>query len=308
MRPLVSIIIPVYNGSNYLAACIDSALAQTYEHVEVIVVNDGSTDGGKTADVARRYGDKIRYIEKENGGVSSALNRGIDEMEGDFFSWLSHDDLYAPRKIESQIETLERERLDAKRTILVTGTAFIDEHGAPIHRYRRKFNGFYASNDMFRHLMLTASLNGCALLIPRDAFRAHRFSLEDKFIQDWMCWVEFALDGFDYYLTDEPLVYSRLHGAQQTKKIAHRAELESNRYLRTLLLRVERRGDSRELVPIILRHTFKEDATDVRDEYLATRNVRDYFSPLEYGTHRMKGWAVSNLLSLYRGVTNLIYR
>ncbi|EPE63527.1 glycosyl transferase 2 family protein [Exiguobacterium sp. S17] len=308
MKPLVSIIIPVYNGSNYLAECIDSALAQTYTHIEVIVVNDGSTDEGRTAAIAKTYGDRIRYIEQVNGGVSSALNRGIDEMRGDFFSWLSHDDVYAPRKIEAQLETLGRERLDPSRTILVTGTRFIDEHGAPIRRYQRKFTGLYQANDMFRHLMLTSSLNGCALLIPRAAFAARCFSEEDRFIQDWMCWIGFALDGFDYYLTDEPLVLSRIHGAQQTKKIAHRAELESDRYLSQLLLDVERRPDASTLIPIILRHTFKEDAAAVREAYLATRDVRDYFSPFEHGRLRFNGLLISNLLSLYRGVTNLIYR
>jgi glycosyltransferase involved in cell wall biosynthesis len=104
--PLVSIIIPVYNGSNYLAEAIDASLAQTYQNVEVLVVNDGSTDGGASRDIALAYGDRIRYFEKENGGVSTALNFGIEKMHGEYFSWLSHDDLYLPRHIETQVETL----------------------------------------------------------------------------------------------------------------------------------------------------------------------------------------------------------
>ena len=104
--PKVSIIIPVYNGSNFLKEAIDSALAQTYKNIEVIVVNDGSTDDGETRAVAEKFGDRIRYFEKENGGVSSALNFGIKKMTGEWFSWLSHDDLYMPKKIENSIETL----------------------------------------------------------------------------------------------------------------------------------------------------------------------------------------------------------
>ena len=92
--PLVSIVIPVYNGADYMREAIDSALSQTYPHIEVLVVNDGSTDSGATAAVARSYGDKIRYFEKKNGGVSSALNYGIRNMQGSYFSWLSHDDVY----------------------------------------------------------------------------------------------------------------------------------------------------------------------------------------------------------------------
>ena len=81
--PKVSIIIPVYNGANYMREAIDSALAQTYTNIEVVVVNDGSRDDGATREVALSYGDRIRYIEKENGGVSSALNRGIRDMTGE---------------------------------------------------------------------------------------------------------------------------------------------------------------------------------------------------------------------------------
>ena len=67
--PKVSIVIPVFNGSNYLREALDSALAQTYTNCEVIVVNDGSNDNGKTREIALSYGNKIRYFEKENGGV-----------------------------------------------------------------------------------------------------------------------------------------------------------------------------------------------------------------------------------------------
>ena len=80
MNPKVSIVIPVYNGEDYVNEAIDSALAQTYENCEVIVVNDGSTDN--TEAIVKTYGNKIRYFSKENGGVSSALNVGIEHMEG----------------------------------------------------------------------------------------------------------------------------------------------------------------------------------------------------------------------------------
>ena len=106
-NPLVSIVIPVYNGSNYMREAIDSALNQTYENCEVIVVNDGSNDGGKTDTIARSYGDRIRYFTKENGGVATAVNLGIKNMRGEYFSWLSHDDIYMPDKIEKQVQVLE---------------------------------------------------------------------------------------------------------------------------------------------------------------------------------------------------------
>ena len=87
---------------------IDSALAQTYRNIEIIVVNDGSNDNGETERIALSYGDKIRYFHKENGGVSSALNLGIQNMQGEYFSWLSHDDKYSPKKIENQVNALAK--------------------------------------------------------------------------------------------------------------------------------------------------------------------------------------------------------
>lgn len=105
-KPLVSIVIPVYNGSNYLKSAIDSALSQSYENCEVIVVNDGSDDDGATDAVCRSYGNVIKYYQKENGGVASAINLGIKKMNGEYFSWLSHDDFFLPDKIERQMNVI----------------------------------------------------------------------------------------------------------------------------------------------------------------------------------------------------------
>ena len=75
-NPLVSIIIPVYNGSDFIGKAIESAINQTYKNIEIIIVNDGSTDNGATKKVVVSYQHdlRIKYFEKENGGVSSALN------------------------------------------------------------------------------------------------------------------------------------------------------------------------------------------------------------------------------------------
>ena len=104
---LATVLIGVYQGEKYLAEAIESALAQSYAPLEFIVVNDGSTDG--TAEVAARYSDKIRIFEQPNGGLASALNRGISEARGEYYSILDADDIWQQEKIEKQISALMRE-------------------------------------------------------------------------------------------------------------------------------------------------------------------------------------------------------
>lgn len=113
-NPLVSVVIPVYNGADYLKEAIDSVLHQTYKNIEIIVVNDGSEDDGETEQIALSYGNKIHYLKKKNGGVSTALNEGIRKMKGEYFAWLSHDDVFYPDKVQRQLELLLQK--DAKIT------------------------------------------------------------------------------------------------------------------------------------------------------------------------------------------------
>jgi glycosyltransferase involved in cell wall biosynthesis len=102
MQPLVSIIIPAYNTGRYLEPTIRSALDQTWPHTEVIVVDDGSTDG--SLEVARRFsGPRLRVIAQPNRGSCAARNTGAQAARGDYLQFLDHDDLLAPEKIEKQL-------------------------------------------------------------------------------------------------------------------------------------------------------------------------------------------------------------
>ena len=104
MPPLVTCVIPVYNGAPYLGEAIDSALAQTYREVEVIVVDDGSTD--ESGAVARSYDGRVHYIRQENAGPPVARNRGIREARGEIIAFLDSDDLWHAEKIERQLAPL----------------------------------------------------------------------------------------------------------------------------------------------------------------------------------------------------------
>jgi glycosyltransferase involved in cell wall biosynthesis len=102
MTPRFSVIIPAYNSEATLARALDSVLAQSYPAQEIIVVDDGSTDG--TADVAARYGDKLRYMHQDNAGVSSARNNGARIARGDWLAFLDADDWYYPDRLRLHAE------------------------------------------------------------------------------------------------------------------------------------------------------------------------------------------------------------
>jgi glycosyltransferase involved in cell wall biosynthesis len=111
MPILISSIVPVYNGENYLAEAIESILKQDYEPSEIIVVDDGSTDG--TGAVAARYGKRLRYFRQDNAGPAAARNLGINAATGDFIAFLDADDLWHSEKLSRQMSRFEaRPELD----------------------------------------------------------------------------------------------------------------------------------------------------------------------------------------------------
>ena len=214
MDPLVSIIVPVYNGAKYMREAIDSALAQTYSNVEIIVVNDGSNDGGATRDIALSYGDKIRYFEKENGGVSTALNLGIKNMRGKYFSWLSHDDVYLPEKIQVEIDAL-RKAGDMSRVVYSNWFRLKMPERSQIPAN---------SNDNYRQGLLETGalapllgfISGCSLLIPKFYFDVYGcFDEIFRAVQDYKKWFE-MFRGKRLVYVRQPLILSREHSEQTT--------------------------------------------------------------------------------------------
>ena len=218
--PKVSIVIPVYNGSNYLKESIDCALSQTYPNIEVIVVNDGSRDDGATEAVALSYGDKIRYFHKENGGVSSALNMGIRNMTGEYFSWLSHDDRYDPEKVAASVAYLaqfeQRERL-----LAMCGGYYIDKDSAHIRDMHFVFETgrVYSGPEVVTYILKHKVLDACCLLIPKRAFEECGFFNEDlRYNQDALMWFQIFCANYSLVVQDERKdVAYRLHAMQTSK-------------------------------------------------------------------------------------------
>lgn len=218
-NPLVSIVIPVYNGSNYMREAIDSALAQTYKNIEVIVVNDGSNDNGETERIAKEYGERIRYISKKNGGVSTALNTGIRNMNGEYFSWLSHDDVYMPDKVEREVEALAG--LDNKCTVVCCGSVHIDKDSNLIGTMPNvdiSAVKHLSWDDVLMLLLKQGSINGCTLLIPREIFdQVGYFDETLRFNQDGFMWMKIFLRKYSLLQIPDVCVKGRIHDKQLTQ-------------------------------------------------------------------------------------------
>ena len=211
MSKKVSIIIPVYNGEEYMREAIDSALAQTYENIEIIVINDGSRDN--TDKIAKSYGDKITYYAKENGGVSTALNLGIEKMTGDYFSWLSHDDRYYPEKVEKEINYLEEHGLLDSNTILYSDYDLMDEKS---HVYAGSVKDHQLLTEKPDYCILHGDINGLSLLIPKKAFAdCGGFRTDLRCVQDYVLWEEMRKAGYNFIHIPEILVTTRIHSMQQ---------------------------------------------------------------------------------------------
>jgi glycosyltransferase involved in cell wall biosynthesis len=167
-------------------------LAQSYSNIEVLVINDGSTD--ETEQIALSYGGRIRYFAKKNGGTASALNLGIKNMKGEYFSWLSHDDKYYPHKIAAQIEKLSN--LTDKTDIIFCGWVVIDENGREIHKVLPliKYSREQLETPLFA--LLHGQIGGCGLLIHKNHFnRAGLFRGDLPTTQDFDMWFRIMRDS-----------------------------------------------------------------------------------------------------------------
>ena len=229
--PRISIIIPVFNGSNYLREAIDSALKQRYDNFEVIVINDGSNDGGDTETIALSYGNQIRYYKKDNGGVSSALNLGLSVMNGDWFSWLSHDDLYLPDKLSSQSKII---RDNPNVDVVISNYAFVNKNGFPIKRWHAVWKkGFLNKNMAIKLLISKGTPNGCATLIRKSsALIVDSFDTKYIYTQDRHFFLKLIAKNCGFFVTRELTTKSRIHSGQVTvlKKNLYNSEVVDTFY------------------------------------------------------------------------------
>lgn len=185
-QPLVSVIIPCYKQAEYLPEAIDSALAQTYTPLEVIVVNDGSPDD--TEKVARSYGDRIVYVSRPNGGLSAARNTGITHARGKYLKFLDSDDHLHPEQIAWQVETLA----GREDCVALTATRLYRD-GRP----EEHLDHIPTATALLPDLLSAEDWGGThAWLFPTSLVRAvGSFDESLRFSEDWEFFVRLGMAG-----------------------------------------------------------------------------------------------------------------
>jgi glycosyltransferase involved in cell wall biosynthesis len=195
-----------------LARALDSALAQTYRNLEVIVVNDGSPDP-ITGLTAERYAGRITYIERENGGVAAARNTGIAASRGEFIALLDQDDVWLPHKLDVEVRAL---RAHPHVGLVHSSYYLIDGEGRRTDVSHLPQREWYALPD----LLLDIPIASCTCLIPRWALdKAGLFDPSLAGSDDWDLWLRMATLGYRFYCLEEPTAEYRLHDANTSHDV-----------------------------------------------------------------------------------------
>lgn len=220
--PKVSIAMPVFNGGKYFRAALESAISQTYANTEIVVVDDGSDDGAAAAAVETCASPKVVYIRQTNKGVAAALNVAVAKMTGEFFTWLSHDDLFVPEKTAAQVEFYQQ--LGRSAALLFSNYDIIDGEGRPVRQIRLDAEAIRRCPLLPMH---RGWINGCTVFLPLELLRqAGPFDERLRYTQDYDMWNR-LVDRHEFFLQQRSLIRSRSHPGQGT----HRPEaaLEGDR-------------------------------------------------------------------------------
>lgn len=235
---LVSIVIPVYNAEKYVEECINSALNQTYNQIEVIAVNDGSTDD--SLKILKTFSDKIKIITKVNGGTASALNAGIKSMKGEWFKWLSADDALYPSAIEELVS--EGKKLNNKKKfILYSSYDIINSNGKILKKFIEPNYNSLGSFD-FNVILLDHYIgNGTTSLIHKSALDEYGvFDETIGFAEDYELWLRFCLiHNCRLYLVPKTLARYRVHESQLSEKKLGQALVNANKIRKMILNQLE---------------------------------------------------------------------
>ena len=222
---LVSVIIPTYNRPDYLREAVDSIFAQTYSSIEILIIDDGSLDGGAhTKSALKPYlspdlqPSKVTYLYQENAGLVSAVNRGLGVARGEYIQRLDDDDRLLPEKIARSVEVFEAQ---PEVGLVATGYYHIDAAGERLRTYpprrcpdsRRLFN------------MLMGCISACAGVMVRSLVHQRVGVYRDIKAQDYDMWIRIAKE-FKVETIDLPLAEYRQHPESSIHIKGNRAKME----------------------------------------------------------------------------------
>ena len=177
----ISVIVPVYNVENYISKCLDSILAQTHTDIEVICVNDGSTDNsGKILDEYASHDSRVQVFHKENGGVSSARNLALENATGEYIGFVDSDDYIDPHMYLSLLSALEEQDAD----IAECSIAYVYENGATKNGVVRKYHLTDRKQILKAFFLKEIGIINCTKLFRHDICAGIKFSEEYKIGED----------------------------------------------------------------------------------------------------------------------------
>jgi len=213
----VSVIIPVFNTEEYLKECLESALNQTYKNIEIIAVNDGSTDN--SIEILKQFSDIIKIIDKKNGGAASARNAGIKTMTGEWVKFLDSDDILYPDCIEILINEAKKLGTDSTSRIFYGHYDVIDEEGKKKYEF---FEPNYNNLTDFESNVLLLDHyrgHGGTCLLHKSIFEKYGyFNEEIGFVEDYEFWLRACLlHGIKLHLVPKILTKYRIHPTQVTQ-------------------------------------------------------------------------------------------
>ncbi len=205
----VSVIIPTYNRAELLKQTVDSVLAQTYSNIELIVVDDGSTD--ETQWVMEAYAGRLIYHRQDNQGAERAANLGYEMSSGDYISFFDHDDLMFPQKIARQVDILDR---DPGVDICHCAYHYINADNGWLEKYH-----LLPKKEILRELIITDFIWSGGPLIRRKCLEECGLHDETLWTSDWDMWLRFSLQGYTFECIQEPLGAYRIMSNSQSTNV-----------------------------------------------------------------------------------------
>ncbi len=202
MNPKVSICVPTYNRKDYLRETLDSIFAQTYKDYEVVVVDDGSTDG--TAEMLKQSNYPVRYYWQKNSGDAAARNKMIKLAKGEFITFIDSDDLLMHDAVEKMMNVMEAE---GGETIVYGPYQRIDQDGNIYGRYKRKQHSGYITKNLFQSIFVYS----CGSMFPKKVLETTGgFDTSLPVCSDYDFWLRLSLE-YRFVALAEPTFKRRRH-------------------------------------------------------------------------------------------------